>query len=999
MKKFYFKLSRQSFAVLLGLFCATPLLAQTGKTVTGTVKELQVPLVGVMVKEEGTDNSTFTDANGHYSLTLQQDDAKLIFEQLDFPIREEEVLNRSVINVRFTKDEESIQLKDVVVNAGYYSVKDKERTGSIARVTAKEIENQPVNNVLDALQGRVAGLEITPTSGNSGAGYEVKIRGQNSINAGNDPLYVIDGVPFSTTSLGSFALGGTILPGGNVNPLNTLDPKSIESIEVLKDADATAIYGSRGANGVILITTKKGKSGKTSFSVDASTTMIVQAKFLKLLSTEEYLEMRKEAFANDGITTYPINAYDLNGSWDQSRYTNWQKELLGKTRSNNRFSLMASGGSEHTSYSVGSTMMKEHAVYDGNFNYSKLGIYSTLQHQSPDQRFKLNLSTQYNYDRNFLPASDLTRISYALSPNAPALYTADGELNWANNTWSNPLASLRSTYRNKTTNLNANAVVSYQVLNGVTVKTNIGYQQTDFDEFQANPHTMYNPAYGSTSASSYVLKSDNQQNGWIVEPQLDFTYPFAGGKLNGTIGGTLSEQNRSQLVLMAFGFADDYLMNNIRAANSMFYYNESDAQYKYAAIYGRLNYQLKDRYFFNLTGRRDGSSRFGPKNRFANFGAVGAAWIFSKENFLSDHSWLSFGKIRTSYGVTGNDQIGDYQYIDTYTISQGGYDNTIVLSPTRLLNPNFGWEKNKKFELALELSFFNHRLNAEFAYYRNRSSNQLMNYRLPSTTGFTSVQANMDAIVENKGFELSLNGDIVRNANVKWNSSFLFSLPRNTLRSFDELDKTPYVNQYIIGESVSIKKVYQYEGVDPTTGIFQFKDFNQDGELTADDRKVLVDLSPTMIGNWQNNFQYKQWSVDVLFQYVKKKGYNEYLNYSFAGAMTNMPNGVMDRWQKPGDENKRFQRFTTGNNAEALSAYDKYYSSTAIIEDASYIRLKSMSISYQLPIKSKENVNCLLYLQGQNLWTLSKIKGIDPETERSFLPTPKRISIGARLTF
>ncbi len=779
---------------------------------TGTVKELQVPLVGVMIKEEGTNNTTFTDSNGYYSLTLQNDDAKLIFEQLDFPIREEEVLNRSVINISFTKDDNEIQLKDVVINAGYYAVKDKERTGSIARVTAKDIDKQPVNTVLDALQGRVAGLSITPSSGNAGAGYEVKIRGQNSINAGNDPLYVIDGVPFCTTSLGSFALGGTILPGGKANPLNTLDPKSIESIEVLKDADATAIYGSRGANGVILITTKKGKSGKTSFSVDASTTMITQAKSLQLLSTEEYLEMRKEAFANDGLTTYPVNAYDLNGSWNQSRYTDWQKELLGKTRSNNRFSLMVSGGSDHTSYSVGTTMMKERAVYDGNFNYSKLGIYSTLQHQSPNQRFKLNLSTQYNYDRNFLPTADLTRISYTLAPNAPALYTATGELNWENNTWSNPLATLRSTYRNKTTNLNANAMVSYQVLNGVAFKTSMGYQQTDFDEFQANPHTMRNPASGGDSSSSYVLKSDNQQNGWIVEPQLDFTYPFIGGKLNGTIGGTLSEQNRNQLSLLASGFADDYLMPNIMAASSVYYLSESDAQYKYAAIYGRLNYQLKDRYFFNLTGRRDGSSRFGPNNRFANFGAVGAAWIFSKENFLSDQPWLSFGKIRTSYGVTGNDQIGDYQYIDTYTISQGGYDNNVVLSPTRLLNPNFGWEKNKKFELALELSFFNHRLNAELAYYHNRSSNQLMSYRLPSTTGFTSIQANLDATVENKGLELSLNGDIVRNVNVKWNSSFLLSLPRNTLRSFDELDKTPYVNQYVLGESLNIKKVYQYEG-------------------------------------------------------------------------------------------------------------------------------------------------------------------------------------------
>jgi len=227
MKKFYFKLSRQSFAVLLGLFCATPLLAQTGKTVTGTVKELQVPLVGVMVKEEGTDNSTFTDDNGNYSLILQHDDAKLIFEQLDFPIREEEVLNRSVINVSFTKEvEEEIQLKDVVVNAGYYSVKDKERTGSIARVTAKEIENQPVNNVLSAIQGRMAGVSIVQNSGNAGGGFDIQIRGRNSLRReGNEPLYIVDGVLFGSGNTTSVGLSSGILPYGESNPLNFLNPK------------------------------------------------------------------------------------------------------------------------------------------------------------------------------------------------------------------------------------------------------------------------------------------------------------------------------------------------------------------------------------------------------------------------------------------------------------------------------------------------------------------------------------------------------------------------------------------------------------------------------------------------------------------------------------------------------------------------------------------------------------------------------------------------------
>ena len=344
MNKFYFKLSRQSFAVLLGLLCTTPLLAQTGKTVTGTVKELQVPLVGVMVKEEGTDNSTFTDSNGNYSLTLQQDNAKLIFEQLDFPIREEEILNRSVINVRFTKEEEGIQLKDVVINAGYYAVKDKERTGSIARVTAKEIENQPVNNVLSAIQGRMAGVSIVQNSGNAGGGYDIQIRGRNSLRReGNEPLYIVDGVPFGSGNTTSVGLSSGILPYGESNPLNFLNPKEIESIEILKDADATAIYGSRGANGVVLITTKKGKKGKLNIAYNSDYTVGKVMNRLRLMNTSDYLAMRRTAFENDGIKTYPTNAYDINGAWDENSSTNWFNELVGhiSSKNNNQLSINA----------------------------------------------------------------------------------------------------------------------------------------------------------------------------------------------------------------------------------------------------------------------------------------------------------------------------------------------------------------------------------------------------------------------------------------------------------------------------------------------------------------------------------------------------------------------------------------------------------------------------------------------------------------------------------
>ena len=879
MKIFYFKLNRHIISVLLGLFCATPLLAQTGKTVTGTVKELQVPLVGVMVKEEGTDNSTFTDDNGNYSLTLQQDNAKLIFEQLDFPIREKEVLNRSVINVSFTKEEEEgIQLKDVVINAGYYNIKDKERTGSIARVTAKEIENQPVNSVLDALQGRVPGLEITPTSGTPGGGYTIRVRGQNSIAAGNNPLFIVDGVPFDTNSMGDRSTSGVLFINSSINPLNYIDPQSIESIEVLKDADATAIYGSRGANGVLLITTKKGKATKTSISIDASTTVISPTKLPKLLNTEQHLEIRKKAFANDGVTKYPTTAYDINGTWDMTRYTDWQKLLIGNTAFNHNIRTSINGGNEQTNFMIGANVMKESSVFYGNYAYNKLSFFSTLNHKTANNKLKLQWTTNYGQDKNYLPTQDLTRIARTLVPNAPRLFNEDGSLNWENNTWTNPLAALNASYRNNTRNLNTNLNTSYQLIDNIVLRTNIGYNRSDLDDSQLNPHTIRNPSFGATSQQSNMTKNSGQHEGWLIEPQLDANFNLtASSKLSVLVGGTLNSQTTTKLVIMANGFTDNQLMNVLSAAKNVTIYKDTEEQYKYAALYGRVNYNLHEKYFVNLTGRRDGSSRFGPNHRFANFGAIGAAWLFSKDSFLRDVSWLSFGKLRGSYGVTGNDQIGDYQYLNTYNISQNGYDGNILLTTARLYNPDFSWEKNKKLEFALETAFLKNRINLALNYYQNRSSNQLVGYSLPTITGFTSIQANLNAVVENKGWEMDLQVVPIKSAKFNWSTSFNLTIPKNRLVAFEGLENTSYANMYVIGKSLNTKKMYHLQGINPTTGLYEFTDYNGDGKITAiEDKQQVVSLDPSFYGGFSNSVSYENFNVELFFQFVKKKGFNEF---------------------------------------------------------------------------------------------------------------------------
>lgn len=966
---------------------------QSKQQITGTVTDAAGSLPSVTVIVKGTNTSTVTDEKGNFSITANSTDI-LVFSFLGYTTQEITVRNQTSIKVILSED--STQLKEVTINAGYYSVKDKERTGSIGRITSKDIDKQPVNDVLAAMQGKLNGVDIVSTTGLPGGGYQVRIRGQSSISAGNEPLYVVDGVPFDSGSLGSRDVSGGILPGGTINPLNTIDPSLIASVEVLKDADATAIYGSRGSNGVILITTKRGRAGKTKFSVEAFTTLISTTRILKLLNTNQYLEMRREAFANDGITEIPAWEYDVNGTWDQNRYTDWQKELVGNTAYNNTVRLSVTGGSESTRFILGGTFMKETTVFPGDFNYKKTTAYANITHHSPDENLSIQFSANYGQDQNFLPSSDLSRIARILPPNAPELYDENGQLNWEGSTWTNPLAALNSNYHNQTNNLMANTVISYVVMQGLELKTNLGYNRSELTEIQVSPNTIYDPAFGLTPASSNATRNQNIRNSWIVEPQLDYKHDFSWGSLNLTLGSTFQEKESDQLTLSANGFANNYLITNFSAATTVRFINEQTTQYRYQAGYARVNFNLRSKYIVNFTGRRDGSSRFGPDNRFANFGAIGAAWLFSKEKFSNALTWLHFGKLRASYGITGNDQIGDYQYLNTYSITDGGYNGNIGLTPSRLFNPGFAWEKNKKVEVALEAEFWKGAVNLEAAYYNNRSDNQLLGIPLPGTTGFSSINANLNATVENSGWEIRIGTNNIQNDRFKWNTSLQFTVPKNRLVAFEGLESSSYANQLVIGQPLSIYKLYQVKGVNTETGLFNFTDYNGDNAITVADRQFVANLTPKFYGSLSNTLQYKNWSLDATFQFMKKKGLNEFYTTEPPGTMLNQPQTALDRWQNPGD-NASMQIYTTGWNFDAYTGYSQFTQSSGVISDASFIRLKTLALSYKLPLKEKGIAGCTLFAQGQNLLTFTKFKGGDPEQAPGFLAPVRRISFGVRM--
>lgn len=962
--------------------------------VSGVVSDAKGPLPGVTVSVKGTTVATITDQNGAYTIAAAAGDI-VVFSFVGYKTVE---VATAGATINIVMQEDATALQEVTVNAGYYKVKDKERTGSIAKITSKDIENQPVTNVLAVMQGRMAGVSVTQTSGIPGGGFDIQIRGQNSLRTdGNRPLYVIDGVPYASETTGYYLTSGP--QPTSTSPLNSVNPNDIESIEVLKDADATAIYGSRGANGVVLVTTKKGKAGKTTFTATTMNGTGRVTRFMDLMNTQQYLAMRNEAFANDGIEPGPMD-YDVNGTWDPTRYTDWQEELTGGTVAINDIKASISGGSQTTQFLISGDYHKETTVFPGDFRYKKGGVHTNLNHISDNGKFRTQFSVGYTTQDNLQPGTDLTVLSKRLAPNAPALYAADGSLNWENSTWENPLSLLESKSKGRTGDLVASALIGYKVLADLELRSSFGFTDLRHEESLTMPSSMYDPAYEAGSEYSILNFTNTSRRSWIAEPQAEWTRTWKKSKASVLAGSTFQQQNGRQLVVQGSGFASNALIYNLASAYIVDVVADAEQVYKYQAFFGRVNYSYDDRYIINLTGRRDGSSRFGPEKQFANFGAVGAAWLFSNEKALKDRpSVLSFGKLRASYGTSGNDQIGDYQYMNTYSTTGNNYNGVSGLQPTQLFNPDFGWESNTKLEVALEAGFFKDRIFFTAGWYRNRSSNQLVGIPLPGTTGFSSIQANLDATVENKGIEVTLRTVNFQTAGFSWITGFNISASRNTLLSFPDLEGSTYQNQYVIGQALNIRKVYNFTGVDPATGLYTFEDVNGDGMLSApEDKQTILDMNPQFFGGLQNQFSYKGIQLDFLFQFVKQDNYNANYLFGMPGTMVNQPTSAVNHWQQPGDVSN-FQQYTTGVNGAAADAFSKYTDSDGAISDASYIRLKNISLSYNIPETWLSGLKCRVFVEGQNLLTFTNYNGADPEFRTSgYLPPLKIFTAGLQFT-
>ncbi|WP_299515835.1 SusC/RagA family TonB-linked outer membrane protein [Mucilaginibacter sp.] len=919
-----------------------------------------------------------------------------------------ELLNGKLNNVMIRLATATSRLEEVVVNKGYYTTTQRLNTGNVVKITAEEIEKQPVANFLQALQGRVPGLIITQQSGVPGSNFTVQIRGQNSILNGNDPLYIVDGIPYSPSNLnqvlsgytgtGSSTASGSAAGLGGLSPLNNINPADLESIEILKDADATAIYGSRGANGVILITTKKGGVGPLLVSANVNYGTNLPTRLAKFMNTQQYLEMRNEAFKNDNAKPGPSD-YDVT-TWDKNKYTDWTKALIGSTSSTVNTQLSVSGGTIQTRYQLGFDYSKQNPPYGGNFSDDRGALRFNINNTSKNGRFTMGFGATYSVDNNNLPGMDVYG-NVGLAPNAPDMLNPDGSLLWTDYV-NNPYASLLRPYNASTKNLMANGQLGYKVIQGLNIKAAFGYTNTYFSETRNNPASSMLPtSYNITQANS----SFGTRNGstWIFEPQAEFERNMLKGNVKILIGSTL-QGNESDGQIITGIFKSDAFLNIISAATTKTITN-SYSQYKYAAIFGRFSYNYQDKYLFNLTGRRDGSSRFGPDHQFANFGAIGLGWIFSEENLIKDNlPFLSLGKIRSSYGITGNDQVQNYQYLDSYTPSSTyTYQGLNGLKPSRLYNPDFEWEANKKLEAAIELGFLKDRITLSTSWFRNRSSNQLVNVPLSPATGSTFVTANLPATVQNTGWEIMVTSVNIRSGNFTWKTSGNVTFARNKLIAFPDLEKSSYKNTYIVGEPVTILKLYNYAGVNPTTGLYQF--INKAGVLTSNpiygtDNTTVFSASPKYYGGLQNSFTYKGVSLDIFMQFVKQDGKNLLTGWSnLIGSANNLPLAFLDRWQKPGDI-APIQRYTQTYGA-ASTAGTAAANSNQGWTDASYLRCKNVAVSYVINPRFLQKMaikSAKIYCQAQNLFTITNYMGADPETQGLVLPPMKTISGGIQLT-
>lgn len=959
--------------------------ATINSTLHGVVldEKTKEPVIGATVQIKGTTHGVVTDVDGKfYFQTGQILPYTLIISNLSYKTKE---VIAETDNISITIAEDAKQLNEFVV-VGYGTQKKSDLTGSVASVSKSIIEQTPVSSFDRLLQGSVSGVQVIQASGQPGAAVSIRIRGGNSITGGNEPLYVIDGFPVYNDNND---VNAGVTSGPSINALASLNPSDIESIDVLKDASATAIYGSRGANGVVIITTKKGKKGQNNVSYE---TYYGQQELIQridvLTSSRDWAQLKNDALIAAGKPAFYTQAQiaALEGG------TDWQAAAFKKAPIQNH-QLTFSGGDDKTRYAISANYFKQDGILRGS-DFDRYSLRLNLD-RTISEKFKVG--TNLTASRTSANEANSSVVStLLLLPPTVSIYDANGNYTLQSPfevALGNPIATLNQEINKTTTfRLLGSFSAEYTILENLVAKVLVGGDIINNKQNRYIPSSLFEgyTTSGSASVGSKFVST------WLNENTLSYTKAIEEHSFNVLAGYTQQSYQNESVIANARGFVSDLLTyNNISSGSLNVLPASSASAWTLQSFLGRINYNFDRKYYLTLTARADGSSRFGKNNKWGYFPSAALAWNLSNESFLEKWTFVNNLKLRLSAGITGNQEIGQFQSLAT--LSNNAYlfgeQLAVGFAPSRIANPNLSWEKTTQIDFGFDLGLFNDRISLTFDAYRKETSALLLTVPVPYTTGYTTSLQNYGT-VENQGFELALNTQNTR-GKFQWTSNILFSINRNKILSLGDgvqyLISDPNIAQ--VGQPLGAFFGFQSAGllqtgqdvekipvIDPATtkpGDRLYTDINGDGKITqADDRTIIGYAQPKFLAGLTNNFEYKGFDLSIFF-------YASYGNQIFnqnrqqlelLSGQQNAASSALDRWT-PTNPSNTVQRAKEDPAPVTTSRY---------VEDASYLRLRTLTFGYTFPKgKLKTIKNLRLYVLANNPLTITKYTGYDPDVSRN----------------
>lgn len=954
--------------------------------VSGKVSDVNgLPLPGASIIIKGTSRGVSVDFDGNYSINANQGEI-VVFSFVGY-ISKEIIVGASK-EVDIILHEDRTALEEVVI-IGFGSQSKRLVTDNIASITSENINGIPTPSMQNAIVGKAAGVQITQINGKVEGGVKVRVRGISTITSSQEPLYVVDGVPLINSD--------ESINNSPINPLVTLNPNDIESIEILKDASSAAIYGARGSNGVILITTKQGELGKTKVSINSSYGWSQATNTVDFLNADEYVELISESFANVGDSADGVLDFFANGDgWRRGEInTDWQDiALKSGSTSNNGVSI--SGGTEKTNFFISGAHNNTEGIVRGN-ELNRHSFRANISHIASD-KLKVGVNSNFSKSRIDRISNDnafATPLQAIAQVPISVAFNQDGTPNNDTTLYYNFLTEeFNGDFQTNIWRLTSNLYGEYTIIPSLSFRTDFGYDFNNQVAERFSGSLTESASVGGFGTANAVETERYNLNSY-------FTYNKTigdGNHLNAVVGIGFEETRRKLQFLQAQGFPSDDL-RTLDSASDIVQGGSNKTAFNFLSYFARTTYSIKDKYLFKASIRYDGSSRFGEDNRYGWFPATSAGWIMSEEDFLKDSSLISFLKFRGSWGITGNAGIGDFASLSLFQGSP--YNQRAALAPTQLGESSLKWETTTQYDIGVDFGVLKNRVSFELDYYIKNTEDLLLNEPVAGTSGFSSITRNVGEM-QNKGIEFVLKTKNIVTNDFTWNTNFNIAANKNEVTSLPGGDIIVGRSLVKEGESASSFYMIEYAGVNADNGDAEFylnttlPDGSLDKTKTNDpdlaERVILGSPYPDVIGGLSNDFTYKNFDLSFTFQGQWGASiYNNAGRFQSANGdfYDNQTRDQLARWQQPGDiTNVPQARFSESNGTQHSSRY---------LQNADFIRLRNLTLGYSLPdsILKKINIDRVrIYFTGLNLLTITGFDGYDPESTDDSVAALSTLQVG-----